>query len=192
MFDARYASILLFPEWGGKLVYQTSVENGEVVARMQPAVFDYLADPWNGMVRSTDGVIVRRPDGEPLGFPGVGRIKDAMVAPIRTESRIVGIMLVGGPVSEMTVFDETDLRSFATIARQLAVSLERGRLEDSLHEVTELKEQLDYIVKEVKPGIEKGWRRVVPSPEPIDIVEKVSIQDLVKGGVIVVASRVFG
>jgi len=55
-------------------------------------------------------------------------------------------------------------------------------------EALDLKEQLDYIVKEVKPGIEKGWRRVVPSPEPIDIVEKVSIQDLVKGGVIVVAS----
>ncbi len=147
MFDATYASILLFPEWGGKLVYQTSVESGEVVARMQPAVFDYLADPWNGMVRSTDGVIVRRPDGEPLGFPGVGRVKDAMVTPIRTESRIVGIMLVGGPVSEMTVFDETDLRSFATIGRQLAVSLERGRLEDSLHEVTELKEQLEESIR---------------------------------------------
>lgn len=147
MFDSRYASILLFPEWGGKLVYQTSVESGEVVARMQPAVFDYLADPWNGMVRSTDGVIVRRPDGESLGFPGVGSVKDAMVTPIQTESRIVGIMLVGGPVSEMTVFDEADLRSFATIARQLAVSLERGRLEDSLNEVIELKERLEESIR---------------------------------------------
>ncbi len=147
MFDATYASILLFPEWGGKLVYQTSVERGEVVARMQPAVFDYLADPWNAMVRSADGVIVRRPDGEHLGFPGVGSVKDAMVTPIQTESRIVGIMLIGGPVSEMTAFDETDLRSFATIARQLAVSLERGRLEDSLNEVTELKEQLEQSIR---------------------------------------------
>ncbi len=147
MFDARYASILIFPEWGGKLVYQTSVEAGQVVARMQPAVFDYLADPWNGMVRSTDGMVVRRPDGESLGFPGVGSVRDAMVTPIRTESRIVGIMLVGGPMSEMTAFDDTDLRSFATIARQLAVSLERGRLEDSLNEVTELKEQLEESIR---------------------------------------------
>lgn len=147
MFDARYASILIFPEWGGKLVYQTSVESGEIVARMQPAVFDYLADPWNGMVRSTDGVVVRRPDGEPLGFPGVGPVRDAMVTPIQTESRIVGIMLVGGPMSEMSAFDDTDLRSFATIARQLAVSLERGRLEDTLNEVTELKEQLEESIR---------------------------------------------
>ncbi|HEY5649897.1 MAG TPA: ATP-binding protein [Acidimicrobiia bacterium] len=147
MFDARYASILIFPEWGGKLVYQTSVESGEIVARMQPAVFDYLADPWNGMVRSSDGMVVRRPDGESLGFPGVGSVRNAMVTPIRTESRIVGIMLVGGPMSEMTAFDDTDLRSFATIARQLAVSLERGRLEDSLNEVTELKEQLEESIR---------------------------------------------
>jgi len=45
-----------------------------------------------------------------------------------------------------------------------------------------------YVVKEVKPGIEKGWRRVVPSPEPIDIVEKESINGLIEGGVIVIAS----
>jgi carbamate kinase len=46
----------------------------------------------------------------------------------------------------------------------------------------------NYIVKEVKPGIEKNWRRVVPSPEPVDIVESESINDLLNGGVIVIAS----
>jgi signal transduction histidine kinase len=147
MFDAKYASILIFPEWGGKLVYQTSVLDGEIEARMQPAVFDYLATPWNSMVRSTDGMVVRRPDGESLGFPGVGSVKDAMVTPIRTDARIVGMMLVGGPRSEMTSFDDADLRSFSTIARQLAVSLERGRLEDSLDEVTQLKEQLEESIR---------------------------------------------
>jgi len=51
-----------------------------------------------------------------------------------------------------------------------------------------LRSEKGYVVKEVKPGIEKGWRRVVPSPEPLDIVEKESINDLLKGGVIVIAS----
>jgi carbamate kinase len=45
-----------------------------------------------------------------------------------------------------------------------------------------------YVVKEVKPGIEKGWRRVVPSPEPLDIVEKNGINALLASGAIVVAS----
>lgn len=55
-------------------------------------------------------------------------------------------------------------------------------------EALKLRKEKSYIVKEVKPGSEKGWRRVVPSPEPIDIVEKESINDLIKGGVIVIAS----
>ena len=56
--------------------------------------------------------------------------------------------------------------------------------EEALH----LAEEKSYIVKEVKPGIEKSWRRVVPSPEPVDIVESESINDLLNGGVIVIAS----
>ena len=147
MFDCRWASVLIFPEWGGKLVYQTSVDSGEIVTQMQPAVFDYLATPWNTLVRSTSGTVLRRPDGEELGFPGVGSVTEAMVVPIHTESRIVGMMLVGGPNSEMTVFDDDDLESFSTIARQLATSLEKDRLEDSLNEVMELKEQLEESIR---------------------------------------------
>lgn len=45
-----------------------------------------------------------------------------------------------------------------------------------------------YVVKEVKPGVAKSWRRVVPSPEPIAIVEAEAVNDLVAGGVIVIAS----
>ena len=45
-----------------------------------------------------------------------------------------------------------------------------------------------WIVKEVKPGVEKSWRRVVPSPEPISIVEELSIKNLIENDTIVIAS----
>ncbi len=45
-----------------------------------------------------------------------------------------------------------------------------------------------YIMKEVKPGAPKSWRRVVPSPDPIDIVEKEAIKQLEEADTIVVAS----
>ena len=45
-----------------------------------------------------------------------------------------------------------------------------------------------WIVKEVKPGVEKSWRRVVPSPEPISIVEEEAINALLVERVIVIAS----
>ena len=40
----------------------------------------------------------------------------------------------------------------------------------------------------VKEDAGRGWRRVVPSPLPIDIIEKKSIIELVKSGVIVIAA----
>lgn len=55
-------------------------------------------------------------------------------------------------------------------------------------EAEKLRDEKGYIVKEVKPGTEKGWRRVVPSPEPIGIVEEEAIRDLVLHGVLVIAS----
>ena len=45
-----------------------------------------------------------------------------------------------------------------------------------------------WIVKEAKPGVEKGWRRVVPSPEPISIVEEKAINSLIEKDIIVIAS----
>ena len=40
----------------------------------------------------------------------------------------------------------------------------------------------------VKEDAGRGWRRVVASPKPIDIVEKRSIRELIKDGVIVIAA----
>ncbi len=54
-------------------------------------------------------------------------------------------------------------------------------------EALKLKKEKNYIVKEVKPGQDKGWRRVVPSPEPIDIIEKDVVNKLLKEGVLVIA-----
>lgn len=57
----------------------------------------------------------------------------------------------------------------------------------SKEEAINLSKQKGYLIKEVKPVI-KGWRRVVPSPEPIDVVEKDIINKLVDKGIIVIAS----
>ena len=40
----------------------------------------------------------------------------------------------------------------------------------------------------VKEDAGRGWRRVVPSPKPIDIVEKKTILELIRDGVIVIAA----
>lgn len=45
-----------------------------------------------------------------------------------------------------------------------------------------------YNVKEVKQNKEKGWRRVVPSPEPIGLVEDETIKVLLEARVIIITS----
>ena len=55
-------------------------------------------------------------------------------------------------------------------------------------EAAELQKSRGWVVKHVKPGSPKGWRRVVPSPEPRGIVEAEVVATLLKSGVLVVAS----
>jgi len=55
-------------------------------------------------------------------------------------------------------------------------------------EALELRDTKGYIVKEVKHNVEKSWRRLVPSPEPIGLIEAETIKELVKARVIVITS----
>lgn len=55
-------------------------------------------------------------------------------------------------------------------------------------EALELQKTKDYLVKEVKLNKKKGWRRVVPSPEPIGLVEYKIIKVLLEAHVIVITS----
>src|SRR4051812_12447871 len=71
-------------------------------------------------------------------------LKDAVAAALRTEDRVHGLLLVGGRVGDVTTFTSRDLALLDTFARHVATSLERGRLEENLRQVTDLKEQLRH------------------------------------------------
>ena len=85
----------------------------------------------------------------------------------------------------------------ATIVTQVVVSEDDPDFKDptkpvgpfyTKEEAQKHRKEKGYIVKEVKPVTEKGWRRVVPSPEPLSIVESKAINSLVDNNVIVIAS----
>jgi diguanylate cyclase (GGDEF)-like protein len=71
-------------------------------------------------------------------------LKDAMVAVLQTEDRVHGLLLVGSRLGEVATFTASDLALLETFARHVATSLERGRLEQDLRQVTELKEELRH------------------------------------------------
>jgi len=55
-------------------------------------------------------------------------------------------------------------------------------------EAMALKNTKNYMVKEAKPGEEKGWRRVVPSPAPVNIYENKAIKQLLGIEALVIVS----
>ena len=78
------------------------------------------------------------------GRRGAGRFRNAMVAPLIGESRIVGTLVVADRLSDISTFDTDDLKLFETLANHTAVALENGQLEQSLAALSELKEELHH------------------------------------------------
>ena len=71
-------------------------------------------------------------------------LEDAIVAPLRGEDRTFGLLVVGERLGDVSTFDETDVELLGTFAGHASILLENGRLEHSLAQVTQLKEQLRH------------------------------------------------
>jgi carbamate kinase len=52
----------------------------------------------------------------------------------------------------------------------------------------QLQREKGYVVKQVKPNGDRNWRRVVPSPEPKEVLEADAIKSLIKAGVVTICS----
>ncbi len=140
MFRAERAEVLLHPRIPGEDALRTTSIDGAPATAMVPVPF------------TPDDPIARRIRNEPHAFffspspfePERATLRQAMVAPLRGESTLIGSMLVGNRLTEGTVFTDDDLRLLETLANQAAVALENGQLEQSLAELSRLKEQLRF------------------------------------------------
>ena len=86
----------------------------------------------------------RAADGQDTEPAEARQFRNAMVAPLVGESRIVGTIVVANRLSDISTFDRDELRLFATLASHTAIALENGQLEQSLAQLSELKEELHH------------------------------------------------
>jgi len=136
VFDAELASIVLFPEGrDGDAVETTATAEGDiqVMRSVSPKQVDELA---HVSLERRSGILLT-----PTGERGTAR---AMAAPLFERDSIIGVILLREPIGEVANFGSTDLTMLETLAAQVSVSLENGRLEDSLAQVTRLKEELHH------------------------------------------------
>jgi diguanylate cyclase (GGDEF)-like protein len=136
--------ILLPPDPAAAPLVATATARGE-----QELHAAYLAPVLDRAVRRVLGesggllVLGDREPAELRGLLAELATKDALLVPLRGDAGAQGVLLVGGSGS-VPEFTEDDLRLLETYAGHAGVLIENDRLEQSLTEVTELKEQLRH------------------------------------------------
>jgi diguanylate cyclase (GGDEF)-like protein len=147
LLRAEYAEILLLsPTEHGPPLRSVSGSAGEVLMRPEDELdpddaraFEVLGDS------SGATVLTKRREAHSLDHVVAARgLDDGIVGPLRGENGTFGLLIVGGRAGDASTFSDGDLELFETFAGHASILLENGRLEHSLAEVTELKEQLRH------------------------------------------------
>ncbi len=141
MFRAEVAELVLRPDATDQHALRTTSLHdapSETIQpipemRIDPALGDLIDERRAGFVH-----LAETPGGRLMA------IRQAMVAPLVGEAGVIGLFTVANRLTEGTTFGNDDLRLLETLANQAAVALENGQLEQSLAELSRLKEQLRY------------------------------------------------
>jgi diguanylate cyclase (GGDEF)-like protein len=147
LLRAEYAEILLLPasDEEGPL---RSVSGAEGELLMHPeerfAPEDAAAFTQIASIGSATLLARRRATHAFDAFLRSRGLEDAIVAPLRGEDRTFGLLVVGERLGDVSTFAEADVELLVTFAGHASILLENGRLEHSLAEVTQLKEQLRH------------------------------------------------
>jgi diguanylate cyclase (GGDEF)-like protein len=143
MFRGEIAELIVFPP-GEDVPLRTTVGGGsEAVMKPVPELRGGIR---GGIASKSKGLFLK----EALQDDGLGaylaarNFKDAIIAPLHGEIRILGVLLIANRLGDVSHFDEEDLKLFVTLANQATVSLEKGRLEKSLAQLSALEEELQH------------------------------------------------
>ncbi len=135
MFGAECSEIVLVQGRADRQVFVTAVSAED--ERVMELADASVLSPTMAEVLATGESHLGRSDPD-------RRRNDTMIVPLRTGDDIIGAFLVRDPESDIGSFSTTDLALLETLASQLSVSLENGRLEESLAALHDLKEELRH------------------------------------------------
>ena len=136
MLRADLARVTLFPS-DGEEAKRTTLGPGDRFDSMRPVELNPTEGVWARVAAEGQGVIVARPiTSERLEryFSAQG-IRDAIVTPLRGEGgAVVGTLLVGNRLDEVSTFDQEDLKLLEMLANHASIAIENARLVASLEE----------------------------------------------------------
>ncbi len=155
MLRAEIARVTLFPTAEDGAL-RTVLGPGERFDSMRPVELNPTEGVWARVAAEGQGVVVARPImNERLAryFDADG-IRDAVVTPLRGEGGVVvGTLLVGNRLDDVSTFNEDDLKLLEMLANHASTAIENarlvGRLQENLAHMTELNRLKDDFVATV-------------------------------------------
>jgi diguanylate cyclase (GGDEF)-like protein len=146
LFDAQVSEIILFPRAQEDVAFSTRLGPGDDLTVMTPLEVELPPELRSELVEQRRTVLLPRPisAASAVGYVAERDLKDAVIAPLLDDGRVTGLLVVGNRLGDVSTFEEQDVKMLETLTQHVSVSLENGRLEDSLAELTELKEELRH------------------------------------------------
>ncbi len=183
MFRAERAEVILYPASRDVDALRTASHNDGPPEVMVP-LKDVRDDPVQQRVARERRPFLYSPEVGTVG--GDPTMRQAMVSPLRGESGLIGTMIIVNRLTEGTSFTDDDLRLLETLANQAAVALENGQLEQSLAELSRLKEQLRHqahhdpltgLANRTLFGQQVDERLLAPSTDSLPVVLFLDLDD---------------
>lgn len=144
MFAAEYSEITLFSAENHRSGYRTRVGPDEERLDMEPIILDHEFSLWHNLAEKRSTMVFTKDEPEFIRLQGCPSIREGIATPLIVDDEVGGVLLVANKLDDISEYRAGDGRLLETFARQVAVSLENGKLVDSLATLTELKEELKH------------------------------------------------
>src|SRR5262245_737952 len=155
MFNAEIAEVLLWPEEPDRPLVKCQAGPGDERTDFDAVSPNPAEGVWARVAAEREAVLLARPirNDALRRYFGERQIRDAIVAPICSDDRLLGIITIADRLGDFGTFEEDDLEMLRTLANHVAVALRNAllleRLERGLAHETEMNRLKDEFVATV-------------------------------------------
>jgi diguanylate cyclase (GGDEF)-like protein len=135
LLRAGLAEVVIFDrETGLQILCQRNSEAGPSDCATHDPVPQEQGSVWAKVVEEGQAIVVPRSarSADLRAFVDQLGVRDAIVAPLRSEDTVIGTIMVANRLGEVSTFDDGDRRLFETLANHASVAFENGRLVEKL------------------------------------------------------------
>ena len=154
MFRAEIAEIVFFPPAEDGEATTLSLGPGDDISETRGRL-DPTQGVWARVAAEDRALLLARPIQNVRlreFFEGRG-MRDLMVVPLHSDTRVVGVLQVANRLGDISTFDDDDLRLIDTLASHASVALENARLisrlEESLAHLSQVNQMKDDFISTV-------------------------------------------